>query len=337
MSLVKNLCPVAHISLVCSIQEALMLFAPIYFVLSGKASVCVTPPSSVIRWAHQVELVRAPHAARARAPVPQVPGHHAGQVELGGAAGAGVAPADALLLQHQAQLLQVQVLLHQAVLHALQVGELLQVTAQVLPHHLGGVVPEQLPLPGQLLHLEPVVVQEAAQVPQLHVLLLQPLVDDFQFPDLQEVSLQLFIYLLDQPASLDERWDFLGLLFTQPAHQLLFGASQQILVRHLWQLSVYDLTLAAHFLWIKKPTPTDGTWESIKSDEMAMPHCSVFITTSSSSSPGGVWWMACSLYAIPYSTGGQTQAETCDSSPRMLLCSAPLPLCCSYAEASVCS
>lgn len=151
-----------------------------------------------------MELVGASHAACARAPVPQVPGHHAGQVELGGPAGAGVAPADTLLLQHQTQLLQVDVLLHQAVLHALQVGELLQVPAQVLPHHFGGVVAEQLPFPGQLLHFEPVVVQEAAQVPQLHVLLLQPLVDDFQFPDLEEVSLQLFIHLFYQSPSLDE-------------------------------------------------------------------------------------------------------------------------------------
>lgn len=180
-----------------------------------------------------MQLVGTPHAARAGAPVPQVPGHHAGQVELRGPAGTRVTPPDALLLEDQAQLLEVQVLLDQAVLHALQVRELLQVAAQVLPHHLGGVVAEQLPLPRQLLHFEPVVVEEAAEVSQLRVLLLEPLIDHLELPDLQEVSLELLVDFFDQTAALDESGHLLGLLPTQAAQEFLLGASHQLLVGHL--------------------------------------------------------------------------------------------------------
>lgn len=82
-----------------------------------------------------------------------------------------------LLIQQHTQLLQLQVLLNHFFLPHFQLFQLLQVQGHLLVHDAGAVPAQALPLAGHPLALLPVVIQEAAQVPQLLVIFLQLLVD----------------------------------------------------------------------------------------------------------------------------------------------------------------
>lgn len=82
-----------------------------------------------------------------------------------------------LLIQEQAELLELQVLADHFLLPQLQLLELLQVEGDLLAHDAGTVAAQTLPLPGHALALLAVVVQEAAQVPQLPIILLELLVN----------------------------------------------------------------------------------------------------------------------------------------------------------------
>lgn len=82
-----------------------------------------------------------------------------------------------LLVQQQAELLQLQVLPDHLLLSKLQLLEFLEVEGHLFAHDAGAVTSQALPLPGYTLAFLAVVVQEAAQVPQLTVVLLQLLVN----------------------------------------------------------------------------------------------------------------------------------------------------------------
>lgn len=82
-----------------------------------------------------------------------------------------------LLVQQQAELLQLQVLPDYLLLSELQLLEFLEVEGHLFAHDAGTVPSQALPLPGYTLAFLAVVVQEAAQVPQLTVVLLQLLIN----------------------------------------------------------------------------------------------------------------------------------------------------------------
>lgn len=82
-----------------------------------------------------------------------------------------------LLIQQQAELLQLQVLPDYLLLSKLQLLEFLEVEGHLFAHDAGTVTSQALPLPGHTLAFLAVVVQEAAQVPQLSVVLLQLLIN----------------------------------------------------------------------------------------------------------------------------------------------------------------
>lgn len=82
-----------------------------------------------------------------------------------------------LLVQQQAELLQLQVLPDYLLLSKLQLLEFLEVEGHLFAHDAGTVTSQALPLPGYTLAFLAVVVQEAAQVPQLTVVLLQLLIN----------------------------------------------------------------------------------------------------------------------------------------------------------------
>lgn len=81
-----------------------------------------------------------------------------------------------LLLQHETHLLELQVLPDDLHLPLLQLLQLLQIDGHLLPHQASAVAAQTLPLPRHPLPLLSVVIQEAAQVPQLLVVLLEFLV-----------------------------------------------------------------------------------------------------------------------------------------------------------------
>lgn len=82
-----------------------------------------------------------------------------------------------LLIQQQAELLQLQVLPDYLLLSKLQLLEFLEVEGHLFTHDAGTVTSQALPLPGYTLAFLAVVVQEAAQVPQLTVVFLQLLIN----------------------------------------------------------------------------------------------------------------------------------------------------------------
>lgn len=88
-----------------------------------------------------------------------------------------------LLLQHEAHLLELHVLPDDLHLPLLQFLQLLQVDGHLLSHQACTVAAQALPLPRHPLPLLPVVIQEAAQVPQLLVVLLQFLVHVLVYTD----------------------------------------------------------------------------------------------------------------------------------------------------------
>ena len=186
----------------------------------------------------------APRAGRA-APVPHVPDGTGAPVQVGqtglavyGAPGPGSVP---LLVQHEDDLLQLGVLPQHGVLVGLQLLQLHHVGAHLLPHGGGGVAAEALPLPGQLLALLPVVVQEAAELPQLVVVVLQLLVDLLQAPDLVQVHLQPPVDVFHHVAVLDHQVHFLAVDPPQSPEQLVLAAPQQLLVRQLAQILLRPL------------------------------------------------------------------------------------------------
>lgn len=81
-----------------------------------------------------------------------------------------------LLIQQQAELLQLHVLPDYLLLPELQLLEFLEVEVHLFAHYAGTVTSQALPLPGHALAFLAVVIQEAAQVPQLAVVLLELLI-----------------------------------------------------------------------------------------------------------------------------------------------------------------
>ncbi len=178
-------------------------------------------------------------------PVSDVPDRAGATVQVGqtgltvyGAPGPCPVP---LLIQHEDDLLQLGVLPQHGVLVGLQLLQLHHVGAHLLPHGAGGVAAEALPLPGQLLALLSVVVQEAAELPELVVVVLQLLVDLLQAPDFVQVHLQPPVDVFHHVAMLDHQVHFLAVDPPQSPEQLLFAAPQQLLVRQLAQFILRSL------------------------------------------------------------------------------------------------
>ena len=69
--------------------------------------------------------------------------------------------------------LQLQIIFYELLLLAVQLSQLALVGGHLLAHHAGRVATEALPLARQLAALLAVVVQEAAEVPQLLALVLK--------------------------------------------------------------------------------------------------------------------------------------------------------------------
>lgn len=103
-------------------------------------------------------------------------------------------------------------------------------------HDTGAVPAQPLPLAGHPLALLPVIVQEAAKVPQLLVIFLQLLVDVLQAADLAEVELEAAVHLADEVAVVQHSAHLLGLGAAEAADQLLLAPLEQLLVRHLGQI-----------------------------------------------------------------------------------------------------
>ena len=80
--------------------------------------------------------------------------------------------------------LQFKVVSNQLVLLSRQVFEFSLIVGDFLPHHAGRVPTESLPLPRQLPTFLSVIVKEAAEVPQLLVVLRQSGVEILEAPDL---------------------------------------------------------------------------------------------------------------------------------------------------------
>lgn len=81
-----------------------------------------------------------------------------------------------LLIQQQAELLQLHVLTDHLLLSDLQLLELLEVESDLLAHDAGAVAAQTLPLPGHPLAFLAVIVQEAAEVTQLTVVFMKLLI-----------------------------------------------------------------------------------------------------------------------------------------------------------------
>ena len=80
--------------------------------------------------------------------------------------------------------LQFKVVSNQLFLLSSQIFEFSLIVGDLLPHHTGRIPAEPLPLPRQLPTFLSVIVQEAAEIPQLLVVLGQPGVEIFEAPDL---------------------------------------------------------------------------------------------------------------------------------------------------------
>lgn len=81
-----------------------------------------------------------------------------------------------LLIQQQAELLQLHVFTDHLLLSDLQLLELLEVESDLFAHDAGAVAAQTLPLPGHPLAFLAVIIQEAAEVPQLTVVFMKLLV-----------------------------------------------------------------------------------------------------------------------------------------------------------------
>lgn len=81
-----------------------------------------------------------------------------------------------LLIQQQAELLQLHVLTDHLLLSDLQLLELLEVESDLLAHDAGAVAAQTLPLPGHPLAFLAVIIQEAAEVTQLTVVFMKLLI-----------------------------------------------------------------------------------------------------------------------------------------------------------------
>jgi len=190
-----------------------------------------------------VGAASAPGTTGRAAAVPDVPHGAGAAVEVAqarltvyGAPGAGSSVP--LRVQHEDDLLQLAVLPRHAVLVDLQLLQLHRVGAHLLPHGGGRVAAEALPLAGQLLALLPVVVQEAAELPQLVVVVLELLVDLLQAPDLVQVHLEPPVDVLHQVAVVHHQVQLLAVHPAQPADQVLSAAPRQLLVRQLAQVLI---------------------------------------------------------------------------------------------------
>ena len=80
--------------------------------------------------------------------------------------------------------LQFKVVSNQLFLLSSQIFEFSLIVGALLPHHTGRVPTEPLPLPRKFSTLLSVIIQEAAEIPQLLVVLGQPGVEIFEAPDL---------------------------------------------------------------------------------------------------------------------------------------------------------
>ena len=90
--------------------------------------------------------------------------------------------------------LQFKVVSNQIFLLSSQIFQFSLIVGDLLPHHTGRVPTEPLPLSRQFPTLLSVIVQEAAEIPQLLVVLGQPGVEIFEAPDL---SLQISHLLVE--------------------------------------------------------------------------------------------------------------------------------------------
>ena len=93
--------------------------------------------------------------------------------------------------------LQFKVVSNQLFLLSSQIFEFSLIVGDLLPHHTGRVAAEPLPLPRQFPSLLSVVVQEAAEIPQLLVVLGQPGVEIFEAPDLRLQISHLLVEVSD--------------------------------------------------------------------------------------------------------------------------------------------
>ena len=93
--------------------------------------------------------------------------------------------------------LQFKVVSNQLFLLSSQIFEFSLIVGDLLPHHTGRVAAEPLPLPRQFPSLLSVVVQEAAEIPQLLVVLGQPGVEIFEAPDLRLQISHLLVEVCD--------------------------------------------------------------------------------------------------------------------------------------------
>lgn len=82
-----------------------------------------------------------------------------------------------LLIQQQAELLQLHVFTDHLLLSDLQLLELLEVESDLFAHDAGAVTAQTLPLPGHPLAFLAVIIQEAAEVTQLTVVFMKLLID----------------------------------------------------------------------------------------------------------------------------------------------------------------
>lgn len=96
----------------------------------------------------------------------------------------------ALLVHVQAQLLQLQIVADQLLLFVVQLAQFALVRGHLLAHHARRVPAEALPFARQLAALLAIVVQEAAQIAQLLVVVAQPLVGLLQAAQLRQHGLQ---------------------------------------------------------------------------------------------------------------------------------------------------
>lgn len=174
-----------------------------------------------------------PGAGRAAA-VSHIPDIVAATIQVGqtgltvyGASGARLVP---FFVQHDYNLLQLRILPQHGLLVGLQLLQLHHVGAHLLPHGSGSVAAEALPLSGQLFALLSVIVQEAAELPELMVVVLQLLVDLLQVSDLVQVHLQPPVDVFHHVPVLDHQVHLLALHLPQLVEQLLFAAPQQLLV-----------------------------------------------------------------------------------------------------------
>lgn len=139
-------------------------------------------------WLLVVRMLRAVAASRTRraASIPNVP-HQAGHQEPALAVD-GIATSDGtrsavasstnslLFVDQHAKFPELQVLTNHLLLFALQFCQLLKIQRHLLTHNAGAEATQTLPLARHSLALLPVIVQEAAQVSQFPIVILQLLV-----------------------------------------------------------------------------------------------------------------------------------------------------------------